>query len=182
MGHSLIVGMTESGKTCMGKALLHKYKREGVNTILLDPMMDPGWGADYVTRDPNDLLRVAKESRQCAIFIDEPASAIRKYDTEMEWLTTQSRHWGHETTICTQRGVQLSPTIREQCQKLYLFALGSERDAKVFADSYGDPGLLEACRLRQGEFLFARRFTKGERVKASRYRIDFPTLQVRPSA
>lgn len=172
--------MTESGKTCLGKALLARYKQQGIGTLLLDPMHDPEWNADYVTHDADELLRVAKESEQCAIFIDEPASAIGKYDKQAEWFTTMSRHWGHETTFCTQRGVQLSPTIREQCQKLFLFAVGSERDAKVFADSYGDPGLLAACQLNQGEFLYARRFAKGQRVKASRYRIDFASKVITP--
>src|SRR3954466_4833967 len=110
MAHRLIGGMTESGKTTLAKIFAWEYKAKGVNTILLDPMADPEWKCDRTYRNPDQFLAAAKTAKQCGLFIDESGKAMGKFDREMEWVTCMSRHWGHEATLVSQRGVQINPT------------------------------------------------------------------------
>jgi DNA helicase HerA-like ATPase len=57
MAHSLILGMTESGKTTLAKRLAQHYKSRGIGVIVLDPLNDD-WPCDFKTADPDEFLRV----------------------------------------------------------------------------------------------------------------------------
>jgi len=87
MAHALILGMTLSGKTSIAKTLCAKYKASGVKTIVLDPMNDPAWQADFRTYDPEEFLNILWASRQCAVFIDESGDMVGRFDKEMEKTT-----------------------------------------------------------------------------------------------
>ena len=53
MTHNLILGMTMSGKTTLAKRLAAHYTQNGINVVVLDPMYDPEWEADFTTADEN---------------------------------------------------------------------------------------------------------------------------------
>lgn len=157
MPHTLILGMTESGKTALAKKLAEKYKEAGINVIVLDPLTDPSWNADYQTSDPDEFLQVFWQSRKCAVFIDEAGESAGRYDNAMIKTATKGRHWGHNVHYISQRGSMISPTIRGQCSKLFLFNTGL-KDAKVHAEEWGKEELKNANQLKRGEFYHCDKF------------------------
>lgn len=158
MAHVLILGMTLSGKTTLAKRLAADYRAHGIKVAVLDPLGDPEWQADYRTTDPDEFLAVFWQSRQCACFIDESGDAVGKYDEAMQKTATRGRHWGHRVHYLTQRGAQLSRTVRDQCSSLFLFTT-SLKDAKLHAEEWNKDDLAKAHTLRQGEYFHTGRFT-----------------------
>lgn len=163
MGHSLILGMTESGKTTLAKRLAANYRNNGVGVIVLDPLHDK-WDCDYQTSDKNVFLTTVQQNQACAVFIDEGGESVGQYDTEMHWLATRARHYGHATHFISQRGQQLAKTVRDQCSNLFLFNCSSS-DAKLLANEWNKPELINANSLQRGEFYRVGRFKEVERMQ-----------------
>jgi DNA helicase HerA-like ATPase len=164
MAHALILGMTESGKTTLAKTLAPVYRAQGIKVGVLDPLGDPGWQADYRTTDPAAFLEAFWSSRQCAWFIDESGDAVGKYDEAMIKTATRGRHWGHRVHYITQRGAQLSRTVRDQCSTLFLFTTSLD-DSKIHANEWNKPELRNAHTLRRGEYFHTDRFSPLARGK-----------------
>lgn len=169
MAHNMIVGMTESGKTTLAVLLCKAFKSKGIRTAVLDPLRDPRWDADFVTADSAEFMAWARANKSAMLFVDEGGQSIGRYNTEMEWLATQARHWGHCSWFLTQRASMIPATIRHQCSKVFMFAV-STNDAKVFADEWNELGLKMLDRFRPGEFVIVSRF---EKMKHGR--LTFPT-------
>lgn len=125
-------------------------------------MYDNRWGADYQTTDGAAFLATLRQSRRCMVFVDESGSAIGRFNDEMFWLGTQARHWGHSCHFLTQRAQMLSPTVRTQVQRLFLFNC-SAVDAKLLADEWNRPELREAHQLGRGEYYDVPRFGPARR-------------------
>ena len=157
MPHSLILGMTESGKTTLAKQLAAQYKKAGINVLVLDPLKDPSWNADYQTNNPDEFLKVFWDSRRCAVFIDEAGESAGRYDKAMERTATKGRHWGHNVHYISQRGTMINTTIRGQCTNMFLFSTGL-KDAKIHAEEWGHEELKNANKLKKGEFFHCDRF------------------------
>lgn len=130
--------------------------------VVLDPLIDARWDADYLTTDEREFLNVAKASRSCMLFVDESGHMVGQYNDSMFWLATMARHWGHSSHFCTQRAQQLSPTVRTQCSRLLLFNCAAT-DAKLLADEWNRPELREAHSLAKGEYFSVGRFGQLER-------------------
>jgi len=148
--------MTLSGKTNLAKRLASEYKRQGVPVVVLDPLNDPEWACDFLTRDADQFMNVARGSRQCALFIDETGDALGKFDTSRDWLATRARHYGHKSHFITQRPAQMSRTVWTQCTELFLFNI-SEYDAKLLANEFNQPDLKRADSLGPYECFHARK-------------------------
>lgn len=160
MAHVLIIGMTESGKTSLAKLLNEEYRRAGVCSIVLDPLNDPGWrpGEDcFQTRDKRRFLDVVKKSRSCNVFVDEAGESVGQYATEMHWLGTRARHYGHSAHFICQRTVQVATTVRDQCSILYLFCV-SKKDSLTLADEWNRDIIKNASNLGKGEFYIIKKF------------------------
>lgn len=162
MSHSLIFGMTESGKTTLAKKLAARYKYNEVPVIVLDSLNDPGWECDYQTTDPDEFLRVFWSSKRCACFIDEAGDAVGRYNTVMQRTATRGRHWGHAVHYISQRGVQIAPTVRDQCGHIFLLT-SSLDDGKVHASEWNKPELKTCNSLAKGNFFHCTRFDPVER-------------------
>ena len=162
MPHSLILGMTESGKTTLAKSLAKHYKANGVGVLVLDPMADPDWECDFKTADADEFLDTFWNSRSCAVFIDEAGDAVGRFDTVMQRTATKGRHWGHNCHYITQRGAQLATTVRDQCSHLFLFT-SSLNDSKIHSNEWNQPEILEARNLAKGNYFHATRFGQLER-------------------
>ena len=158
MPHSLIVGMTESGKTTLAKRLLSISRQaHGSKVILLDPMNDPEYEADFRTTNPEEFLNMVWASESCDVVIDEAGDMVGRYDTTMQQVATKSRHFGHNAFFICQRGAQISNTVRAQCRHLFLFCSAKD-DCKVLANEFNQPELLNANSLPQGHYYHASRF------------------------
>lgn len=183
MAHSLIFGMTESGKTTLAKQMCRGYFAQGYGVLVLDPMCDPGWkpespdGMDlehkyqlkkrfYQTDDPDEFLRVFWDSRACMVFIDEAGDVVGQYDLAMRQTATKGRHWGHCVHYLSQRGAQLSPTVRGQCEHMFLFTT-ARQDCELFAREWNKPELVEAAQLPRLEFFHVQRYAPLQRGKVS---------------
>lgn len=164
MPHMLIVGMTESGKTTLATQLSSEYRAKGIKVIVLDPLLDPRWQADFLTSDRAEFLAIVQhpETRSCAIFIDESGEMIGQYSDEMFWLATRARHYGHNSHFISQRAKQISPTVRNQCSYLALFCCSFD-DSKELANEFNRPYLKEAHSLAKGEYFLVPRW--GESTK-----------------
>lgn len=182
MPHSLILGMTESGKTTLGVRLAHAYYGGEWGVLVLDPLCDPRWrppqddvlenqrrkltGAQfYQTADPDEFLKVFWQSRSCMVFIDESGDAVGRYNIAMQETATKGRHWGHCVHFLSQRGAQINRTVRDQCSHLFLFTTARE-DAKIHSIEWNQPRLLEASTLPQGAYLHTTRYGEIERGNA----------------
>lgn len=159
MPHSLIIGMTGSGKTTIATQMSSAYRRKNIKVIVLDPMLDPRWDADFITHDRGKFLYILQhpETVNCAVFVDESSTMIGHYRKEMFWLATQSRHRGHNVHFICQRAKQISPNVREQCQ--YLFMFNSSIDsAKELANEFNRIELIRANELTIFEYFHCSRF------------------------
>jgi hypothetical protein len=184
VAHSLIFGMTESGKTTLGTRLAHYYQDNERGVIILDEMCDPRWMSEKrqalmrrdpgVWRaqelmgelppfrqfsDPDEFLDVFWDSKNCMVFIDESGDAVGKYDQAMQRTATKGRHWGHSLHYISQRGAQLNRTVRDQCSHLFLFNT-AKKDAELHAHEWNAPELANANTLSKGEYFHVSRFDK----------------------
>jgi hypothetical protein len=157
MPHCLILGMTESGKTTLGKQLCGMYKARGVCTLVLDPLNDPGWPADFRTANESEFLEIFWSSRKCAAFIDEAGESVGRYNAVMHSTATRGRHWGHNCHYISQRGVQIAVTVRDQCGHLFLFCT-AKKDAEIHANEWNCETLADASTLSQGSYFHVTRF------------------------
>ena len=165
MTNSLICGMTCSGKTTLAVSICHDYMRAGFNTVVLDPLLDPRWGSDVLTTDPVFFLAIAThpESSRLALFIDESGEMIGHYNDEMFILATRIRHKGHNSHFITQRVKAISPTVRTQCEFLFMFNSNVD-DATELSKDFNRPELKTANILRQGEYFKYARFGSLEKL------------------
>lgn len=150
--HSLILGITDTGKTTLAFKLAKIYKGRGTPVIVLDPDIRKEWQADYITDDPDAYLAVCKVNQGAALFIDESGQTVGRYSGAMSWLATNSRKWGHKAHFISQRATQLDILMRTQCSNLFLFKQ-SVNDSKILAAEFVCPGLMGACYLKKGEYL-----------------------------
>ena len=135
--HTLISGITASGKSYLAKRLCSGLRRKRL-TIVYDILGDD-WNADFCTADAEKFLWAAQHNTGAALFIDESGAAIgRGVDARrFHWCATQSRHWGHRCFFIVQRLTQIEPIIRSQCSTFYAFR-GSANDAKILVDDTGE--------------------------------------------
>jgi hypothetical protein len=148
----------------------------GVDVIVLDPLNDPGWVPPgfqlqsdgfyretengpglFQTSDVDEFLSAFWASRSCAVFIDEAGDAVGRYDVVMQKTATRGRHWGHSVHFLTQRGSQISVTVRDQCTRMFLFRTGP-RDAKTHAEEWAQRELLNAPYMPKGCYYYVTRF------------------------
>lgn len=146
-----------SGKTSLAKKFARQFKSQGIGVLVLDPLLDPEWNADFITADAQQFLDVAQKSQHCALFIDESGEAIGRHGGEMNKLATRIRHYGHRSFFIAQRAQQLDKIVRDQCEFLWLFRV-SRGDAELMAEEYGHDALETAHSLQKGECFYAQRF------------------------
>lgn len=154
--HSLILGITDTGKTTLAVKIALICKSQGIPRIILDPDLRSSWeivqGVDFITDDPEAFLEYCKANQKCALFVDEAGQTIGRYAGVMMWVATNSRKWGHKAYFISQRATQLDPTIRAQCSSLFLFQQ-SVMDCKILSNEFNRVEFLKACDLQKGHYL-----------------------------
>lgn len=154
--HSLIAGVTESGKTTLAKYMAELHRAQGFGVLVLTSVWEK-WPADYQTTNESDFLTNFWGSQQCVAFIDEGADTVGRYNVAMRETATKGRHWGHSVYYLVQSPALIDPTVRKQCSQLFCFAI-APGDAKALAEEYLQPALLDAPTLQQFEYIRALRF------------------------
>lgn len=167
--HTLITGTTGSGKSSLAKMIAKGLQKRGHNCLVLDPMQSLDWGSQSVSaksnttiiyKDSATFLSTVKESKDAFIFVDEAGTEIGRYNNEMDWLATTGRHFGHQSTFICHRVTQLSPVLRSNCSKCYLFAT-DQKSMEVMSLEFNQKSI-EKIRLKQFEFLILSRFADPE--------------------
>lgn len=141
--HTLICGVTMSGKTTMARELSRAYLRARQNVIVRDPMGTETAGGDWgdgaiifgPTQDEEfwSYLR-HPDVKNTHVIIDEAADFFAVNQPENQWLLRGGRHFGFQVTLLAQRPKMLAPNVRAQCGMGYLFRLGKEDMREILAD------------------------------------------------
>lgn len=162
--HSLVIGTTGSGKTTLIKSLCRDLctKTPRRDVIVYDPIKPnpdldgPTWHLATVCTTQNEFLRYFHASKNCMVVVDEAGATVGQHNEPMIQTATQGRHYGHDCIYITQRCKQITPTVRDNCGQLFLFAT-SPKDCKELVEDWNEPSLTAAADFNVFEFLHMRR-------------------------
>ena len=159
--HSLIVGVTESGKSTLAKTMARRAHSRGRPVLVVNPTGEAGY-CGHMTRDPQRALQLAKDNlRGAYIILDEAPDYLNAYkeNSQYLWFLRRSRHCGHQTWILTQRAQLINRNARSQCTRLYAFAQ-HQSDADLLAAEWNCEYLRNLPQLERGQFMEARPFSQ----------------------
>lgn len=145
--HSIILGITGTGKTTLAKRLSNQSQRQ---VVVLEPFTTGGWNSNaYFAQDADEVLAIAQSNKNLDIFIDESAETLCR-DNAFQFLATRSRQYGHRVFFIAQRASQILPVIRNNCETVYCFRQ-SKKDAEIIANDLADDCFLQCAKLSKGE-------------------------------
>ena len=156
MTHICIYGQTLSGKSTLAKKLATEYKNQGIGVLVFDPVNDNSWTCDFKTNNFKEFLEYYWKSESCMVFIDEAGDVCGQYSDDAIRTATKGRHRGHLNHYISQRARLISPTIRDQCSRMFLFNSGY-KDCQTHAEEWNAPELKDGTALKQGEFFHVER-------------------------
>ncbi len=143
MAHTLICGVTESGKTTLAHALAARFVAEGQRVIIFDPVgtgtAAGSWPSGPLVKifdDENLFFEYLADPRvsHAHVFIDEAGEIFNASKRENLWLLTRGRHFGFNVWLIAQRPKMLLPSARGQCSKAYIFRLAIADMREIMAD------------------------------------------------
>lgn len=162
MAHTIICGITMSGKTTICQIYANELVKAGKNVAVVDPYASQKWGNVKFVDTAEELVAFLRENKSYYFFIDESSMMLDRYDTTLYWLATNSRHYGHSGFFICQRVQQIHPNIRQQCVKAVIFKT-AKSDSKTLGEDYAAEIVEEAASLKQFEFIKVSGF--GEHIK-----------------
>jgi hypothetical protein len=159
---TLYTGTTESGKTTLARYISRMIDGEKFDVIVRDPVeftatKGGGWNENATIYNDDDeffarIERNIAENRPAYIYIDEAADLFSLSTPENFWLATRGRHYGLDVSFITQRPKLIAPSVRAQCNKIYMFRLARQDAREVLADCGHDVDLMDSP-LDRGDFL-----------------------------
>ena len=156
--HTLICGVVESGKTTLAHKLAQFDEQDKKQIVVFDPVMTetaagewPGNAAIFTDEAKFCNYIVKQTGHESAIYIDESGDVFSHGQVENRWILTRGRHLGYAVTLICQRPKLVSPSVRHQCSRAFLFRLSNSDMREVTAD-YGFSNLGKV-KLDKGDFL-----------------------------
>lgn len=156
--HTLICGVTESGKTTLARALANKLAQSGAGIIVYDPVNSStaggGWpDSAIIFDDENEFFDYVSRDdvKNAHIFIDEAGDIFNIGKRDNFWLLTRGRHFGFNIFMIAQRPKMLAPSARTQASVAYLFRLSPD-DLREIGQDFGHGGI-EKIILDKGDFV-----------------------------
>lgn len=141
--HTLICGVTLSGKTTLARELARAAADAGQNVIVFDPVgtatAGGGWPASAIVFDDSAAFFEYVERPDVIgahVFIDEAADFFSVGDRSNFWLLTRGRHFYLHVYLIAQRPKMIAPNARTQCGRCYMFRLAVE-DADEIGRDFG---------------------------------------------
>lgn len=150
--HTLICGVTMTGKTTLARKISRGLLARGHRVIVRDPLgtatAGGGWGDGAVIFGPGEDAAfwdyVARDDVSGAhIFIDEAGDFFGVGDKDNFWLLTRGRHFWLQVYLLCQRPKMLAPTVRSQCGYLYFFRLSRDDTKEIVQDFGHDAAVFE---------------------------------------
>lgn len=154
--NSAILGISESGKSCLAFEIAETLRRQGEGVISLSTRDHARWGlvSSFHTTNIDDFWHVVNRSQWCFNFVDEAGDwCTHPADERMNILARAFRHEPHfmSTFFIAQRLQYIAPSIRSQCRRLYLFRVG-KKDANELAEAWVCDELRDAYKLPFGHY------------------------------
>ncbi len=153
--HDLFIGQTGGGKTFLAMRRAEAYLAAGHHVLVLEAICNE-WPCTWQTRSLPDFLTAAKAARRCALFIDDVSETVGR-DAEGDWLFKMARHWGHRTHALAHGFNDLTPSQRNQCSAVYLFANTALQECEALARNFNEPGFLAAVTAPANTFFYKKR-------------------------
>lgn len=168
--HTLICGVTMSGKTTLAHKLARFLSEKGQRIIVYDPVGTKTaaghWPASAIVFDNEDEFfdyLVRDDVNHAHVFIDESGDLFNLSRRENLWLPTRGRHFGFSLYFICQRPKMIAPSVRNQCGYAYVFRLMQD-DMRMIGGDYGFNDL-DKISLDTGDFLALRsgtsQYTRG---------------------
>jgi len=169
--HTLITGVTMTGKTTLARMISREYDERGYPVFVYDPMGTATAGGDWGEKALiyNDEIRFMeflskrKNTNEAAVFIDESDLVFSHSQKHNHWLARRGRHYGYRLHMITQRPTMIAPNCRTQVGTCYMFRL-ARTDAKFCGNEFGHSDI-DKYDLDTGDFLVmksgTRKITRG---------------------
>lgn len=142
MNHTLICGVTLSGKTTLAREIARKMSVHEHNIIVFDPMGTATAGGDWpesaiIFSDQEKFTDYVERDdvRHAHVFVDEAADVFSHTQKENHWMLRRGRHKGLQFYLIAQRPKMLPPNVRSQCSIVYCFRLALDDIKEVAADA-----------------------------------------------
>lgn len=149
--HTITIGRTMTGKSRLQKVIAAQLYALDLPVLVADPRRAPDWKCHRLFTTVDELVEVATKLKSAHLFVDESGQGVQRFNAGHEWLATTSRHEGHSVHFICQRHTQLSPTMRTQAERLFLFRVGDD-DARMLANDWAAEELRHASKLKPGYF------------------------------
>ena len=155
--HIGVNGMTMSGKSLALKSFIIRFRNQGIKSIVLDPLCDPEFDADFQTDNEIEFIDMVYASRKCLVIVDEAGEA-GKFNNAISKLATKGRHWGHTCVFASQKATQMNPLVRDQWGAIMMFTSG-RKSGELMSEEFNCPDLKKCTELAKGEYMYKGRFT-----------------------
>lgn len=157
--HSLICGTTECGKSTLAEVLVDRWvsRKWARGPVVIVSRYVMCHNKKVTNLSLGDAIIWAQRNINALIVIDDAGGQLDRHDPGHIWLGTESRHYGHNVVFVVQRPTMLAPTIRHQCEMLYMFLL-AENDRKTLAIDFCHEDILRMQPPKKYEFDIVRRF------------------------
>jgi energy-coupling factor transporter ATP-binding protein EcfA2 len=141
MSHTLIVGVTQSGKTTLARHIARQLAKRKQNIIVLDPVGTLTAGGGW----PESAVIFSEESEfwkyidrddvgHAHVFIDESGDVLNLSRPENHWILRKGRHYGLFVYMIAQRPTMIAPNCRTQAGICYMFRLATSDAKEICAD------------------------------------------------
>jgi len=165
MPHTLIVGMTRSGKTTLARDLLKILKGRGFGIVVLETrkFASPNdWPVcDRFYTDPEEFNKAILRSRHCVCVCEEAGEYLHNHEKQWHWWGTSSRHLKHQFIFISQRAAQIAVTVRTQCDVVFVFRSNKD-DVLTLSRDFDNDEILKSSRLDRGQYLKVPKFGEVE--------------------
>lgn len=152
IGHTLVVGITGTGKTTLVRKLAAELSRNKP-VLVLTPCIDDDWSfASLVSSDLEFFSQVVFANKNCIVIVDEGAEMAGQFDKLAVPLASRTRHNGHICFFLAQRPTMINKSIRGNCRNLFCFQVSKDETIELNRLFVNDV-VFEAPSLREGEYI-----------------------------
>lgn len=157
--HTLICGVTASGKTTLAHAIAAELAKHGHGIIVYDPVLSETAAGKWPEKsvlfsDEEEFFEylARPDVRNAHVFVDEAGEVFNLGKRHNFWLLTRGRHFGLQVYMIAQRPKMIAPTARTQASIGYVFRLAPADLKDVLADFGHGPDTVKK-ELDAGDFL-----------------------------